>query len=156
MGSHIELIAGLILRAQQRSGSTRDHKCLAQNVTVDDNITSNGVNGTKLNGSASNLYFRNLSILDSFNDEYGGVVVDPTSLPQNPSAFAPILRLSLSHWKRMVTKILYPFAKKLLLLLAHSTMHVLLLKSEALAYFGQSIRLTYRFLKIAGKEGSLA
>lgn len=60
------------------------------------------VNG--INGSASSLYSRNLRVIDAFDDEYGGVVIDPDRLPANPSAFAHMLRFSLSHWKNMGKK----------------------------------------------------
>lgn len=38
-------------------------------------------------------------VLDSMDDEYGGVVVDPERLPSNPSVFASLLQSSLSQWK---------------------------------------------------------
>jgi len=47
-------------------------------------------------------YSRDLRVLDAFDDEYEGVVVDPQKLPANPVAFASILHASLSHWKKMV------------------------------------------------------
>lgn len=56
-----------------------------------------------INGSTSSLYYRNL-ILDAFDDEYGGILIDPNRLPHNPYAFASMLCLSLSHWKRMGKK----------------------------------------------------
>ncbi|CAJ2663997.1 unnamed protein product [Trifolium pratense] len=55
------------------------------------------ING--MNGSTSSLYYRNL-ILDAFDDEYGGVLIDPNRLPHNTYAFASMLCLSLSHWKK--------------------------------------------------------
>ncbi|KAJ7952556.1 Nudix family hydrolase [Quillaja saponaria] len=60
------------------------------------------ING--INGACSNLYSRNMRVLDAFDDDYGGVVIDPERLPANPSAFVPILRFSLSHWKKMGKK----------------------------------------------------
>ncbi|KAE9607429.1 hypothetical protein Lal_00026915 [Lupinus albus] len=60
------------------------------------------VNG--INGSGLSLYSRNLRVLDAFDDEYGGVVIDPDRLSANLSVFAPILRFSLSHWKKMGKK----------------------------------------------------
>ncbi|XP_073157248.1 nudix hydrolase 8-like [Henckelia pumila] len=43
----------------------------------------------------------NLSIelLDAWDDEYNGVVVEPTSLPSSANGFASALRTSLSCWK---------------------------------------------------------
>jgi hypothetical protein len=58
------------------------------------------MNGTS--GTRSMPYSRDLRVLDAFDDEYGGVVVDPQKLPDNPVAFASILHASLSHWKKMV------------------------------------------------------
>ncbi|KAF3448279.1 hypothetical protein FNV43_RR08992 [Rhamnella rubrinervis] len=55
------------------------------------------INGT--NGASPYLYSREMRVLNAIDDEYGGVVVDPESLPANPSAFAHVLRSSLSHWK---------------------------------------------------------
>lgn len=57
------------------------------------------INGT--NGAISNLWSREIIVLDAIDDEYGGVVVDPEKLPSNPNSFAFILRSSLSHWKMM-------------------------------------------------------
>lgn len=59
------------------------------------------INGTS--GAKSILYSREKRVLDAFDDEYGGVVVDPERLPANPSSFASILHASLSRWKKMVT-----------------------------------------------------
>lgn len=63
--------------------------------------SSHRINGT--NGSISSLYSRNLRVLDAFDDEYGGVVIDSDRLPSNPYKFASLLRLSLLHWKKMVS-----------------------------------------------------
>lgn len=43
-----------------------------------------------------------MRVLNAIDDEYGGVVVDPESLPANPNAFAHVLHSSLSHWKMKV------------------------------------------------------
>ncbi|KAJ7944705.1 Nudix family hydrolase [Quillaja saponaria] len=61
-----------------------------------------GING--INGETSNLYSRNMRVLDAFDDEYGGVVMDTERLPESPSAFAPSLHFSLAHWKKMGKK----------------------------------------------------
>lgn len=55
------------------------------------------INGTS--GANSSLFFREMGVLDAFDDEYGGVIVNPERLPSNPKAFASRLHLSLSHWK---------------------------------------------------------
>lgn len=54
-------------------------------------------NGT--NGANPSMYFRETRVLDSFDDEYGGVIVDSERLPSNPNVFASILHSSLSQWK---------------------------------------------------------
>ncbi|EXB24700.1 Nudix hydrolase 8 [Morus notabilis] len=38
-------------------------------------------------------------LLDAWNDDYNGVVINPESLPMSANAFASALRASLSHWK---------------------------------------------------------
>lgn len=94
----------MILRAQW-SGTSDHHKYLADNVVAkasSQSINGTNLNGTHLNGAAFDLYFRNMRILDALDDEYGGVLVSPDGLPDDPSAFAPVLGLSLSHWKKMV------------------------------------------------------
>ncbi|KAL2479936.1 Nudix hydrolase 8 [Abeliophyllum distichum] len=40
-----------------------------------------------------------VELLDVWNDEYNGVVIEPTSLPSTANAFASALRASLSTWK---------------------------------------------------------
>ncbi|MED6134740.1 nudix (nucleoside diphosphate linked moiety X)-type motif 8 [Stylosanthes scabra] len=57
-----------------------------------------------LNGSTWSLFTRNLRVLEAFDDEYGGVVIDPDRLPTNPAVFARALHSSLSHWKKMGKK----------------------------------------------------
>lgn len=54
------------------------------------------INGT--NGSS--MLFRSNRLLDAYDDEYNGVIVNPEGLPSNPAAFASILRSSLSYWKQ--------------------------------------------------------
>ncbi|KAK1438761.1 hypothetical protein QVD17_04571 [Tagetes erecta] len=50
--------------------------------------------------SASAGLFREPRVLDAFDDEYGGVVVNPEKLPSETNVFASILRSSLSVWKK--------------------------------------------------------
>ncbi|EEF48144.1 nudix hydrolase 8 isoform X2 [Ricinus communis] len=45
-----------------------------------------------------------VEILDALDDEYGGCVIDPNSLPSSANAFATSLRFSLSNWKLMGKK----------------------------------------------------
>ncbi|KAL7608470.1 nudix hydrolase 8 isoform X1 [Lactuca sativa] len=52
------------------------------------------------NGRNPSIFFREKRVLDGFNDEYGGVVVNPEKLPFNTNVFASTLRSSLSIWRR--------------------------------------------------------
>jgi len=65
--------------------------------------SSRRINGT--NGSSASFYHRNLRVLDAFDDEYGGVVIDSDRIPSNPYTFASLLRLSLFQWKKMVNSL---------------------------------------------------
>lgn len=92
-----------------KTHSVSDESYLADKAVIysvgSDNLaaetSSHCING--INGSTSRFYYRNL-ILDAFDDEYGGVVIDPNRLPHNPYAFASMLCLSLSQWKKMRKK----------------------------------------------------
>ncbi|KAK8578956.1 hypothetical protein V6N12_069296 [Hibiscus sabdariffa] len=53
------------------------------------------ISGTNSRG----LLSRNSRILDAFDDEYGGVIVDSERLPASKYVFASMLRFSVSHWK---------------------------------------------------------
>ncbi|KAI4372436.1 hypothetical protein MLD38_010668 [Melastoma candidum] len=57
-----------------------------------------------VNGLNSGLYMRDPMVLDSCEDEYGGVLVNPDRLPAKPDAFVPMLRSSLSHWRNQGKK----------------------------------------------------
>ncbi|KAL5815131.1 hypothetical protein ACOSQ3_025925 [Xanthoceras sorbifolium] len=59
---------------------------------------------TGTNGASSSMFSRNMRVLDFFDDQYEGVVVDPERLPANPNAFASMLRFSINHWRRMQKK----------------------------------------------------
>lgn len=52
-----------------------------------------------MNGINSSVCSRDLRVLDGYDDEYGGFVVDPDKLPTNQNTFSLMLRSSLSHWK---------------------------------------------------------
>ncbi|KAL0737318.1 hypothetical protein Bca4012_013528 [Brassica carinata] len=56
------------------------------------------MNGVSLKNRISSVKER--LILDAFDDEYGGVVVDHGKLPSNPTVFTSMLRNSLSDWRR--------------------------------------------------------
>lgn len=80
-------------------------------------ICSKGTNSGSINKvGTSNLLFQskingmNEAIsrtLDYFDDEYGGVIVNPDKLPSNPNVFASMLQSSLSRWTIKV--IYFPF-----------------------------------------------
>lgn len=49
--------------------------------------------------------FRTSELLDAYEDEYDGVIVDPDSLPSSANAFAAILQASISYWTLKVVYI---------------------------------------------------
>lgn len=53
-----------------------------------------------------------VELIDAWEDEYDGVVINPESLPLSANAFARALRASLSNWKLKVGG--YLLAKRLL------------------------------------------
>ncbi|XP_020976308.1 nudix hydrolase 8 isoform X3 [Arachis ipaensis] len=110
----------------------------ANNVAAETSFhSSNG-----LNGSTWSLFTRNLKVLEAYDDEYGGVVIDPDRLPTNPSVFARSLNLSLSHWKKM--SLLYLIRKVV-------TMENLTLASCVNVHALHKPHLTYEDLQ--GKKG---
>ncbi|XP_016491217.1 nudix hydrolase 8-like [Nicotiana tabacum] len=77
---------GVVLKASYDAASSISK----ENLVVD--TFSCQINGT-------GLYLRDVRMLDASDDEYGGVVINPQTLPSNPNIFASVLRASLSHWK---------------------------------------------------------
>ncbi|GLT49136.1 hypothetical protein SLA2020_227140 [Shorea laevis] len=67
--------------------------------SIDDAKLAAGNYIFQINGKDSNLFSRKMGVLHAFDDEYGGVIVDPRRLPANPNTFSSVLRSSLSHWK---------------------------------------------------------
>ncbi|XP_077235339.1 nudix hydrolase 8-like isoform X2 [Tasmannia lanceolata] len=59
-----------------------------------DSSRINGINGACSSSSSSEVY-----VLDTYEDEYEGVMVNPERLPYDANDFASILQASLSHWK---------------------------------------------------------
>ncbi|TKY55485.1 Nudix hydrolase 8 [Spatholobus suberectus] len=102
--THFKCRRGLFLRTCCASDNTYlTDKAVISSVGEDNlaaETSSHRINGVR--GSTSSFYTRNLRVLDAFDDEYGGVVIDPDRLPSNPYSFASVLRISLSYWKRMV------------------------------------------------------
>lgn len=43
-----------------------------------------------------------VELLDAWNDDYNGVIIEPTSLPSSANTFASVLRASLSYWESKV------------------------------------------------------
>jgi Nudix hydrolase domain len=43
-----------------------------------------------------------IDILDFIEDDYGGVIINPDSLPDASNSFAAALESSISHWKKKV------------------------------------------------------
>lgn len=100
------LISGLFLRTCCASDETYYLADRAAAISSASAETSshyvNGVNGS----SSSSFYYRNLRELHAFDDEYGGVIIDPHRLPSDPYSFAQVLGLSLYQWKKMVSPLL--------------------------------------------------
>lgn len=60
------------------------------------------INGVNLKSRTLISSVKERLLLDAYDDEYGGVIVDHGKLPSNPYAFASMLRASLSDWRRKV------------------------------------------------------
>lgn len=54
----------------------------------------------RLNVISPKINTKDLGILNAFDDEYNGVIIDSEGLPSSPNSFSSILRSSLSHWKQ--------------------------------------------------------
>lgn len=50
----------------------------------------------------SSLFLEKERVLEAFDDEYEGVVINPDTLPSNPNVFASTLRSSIYNWKLKV------------------------------------------------------
>ncbi|CAN8267164.1 unnamed protein product [Cochlearia groenlandica] len=59
--------------------------------------TSYKINGVNLK---NRTLVKEILLLDAYDDEYGGVVVDHSRLPSNPNTFASMLQNSLLDWRR--------------------------------------------------------
>lgn len=59
----------------------------------------NGRNGTSSSWMSARVGF----ILDAYEDEYGGIIINPERLPRNGNEFSRVLGASLSHWKQKVS-----------------------------------------------------
>lgn len=97
-------MSGLFLRNYEALNNIyMAHRAVISSVGRDDlaaETSFHRMNG--INGSTSSLGYRNLRVLDAFDDVYEGIVVDSDGLPDDPNNFEAILRFSLSHWKKMV------------------------------------------------------
>ncbi|KAL9326743.1 hypothetical protein ACSQ67_007388 [Phaseolus vulgaris] len=103
LSSHFKCRRGLFLRTYSGSDNAYFTNKVVSSSVGQDNLaaetSSRRINGT--NGSSASFYHRNLRVLDAFDDEYGGVVIDSDRIPSNPYTFASLLRLSLFQWKKM-------------------------------------------------------
>ncbi|GAB4838964.1 nudix (nucleoside diphosphate linked moiety X)-type motif 8 [Ancistrocladus abbreviatus] len=63
--------------------------------------SSNGLRkmGIEVFSPSASLPNTSVELLDAWDDEYDGVIIDPESLPSCANAFASSLRASLFHWK---------------------------------------------------------
>nr|XP_007157261.1 hypothetical protein PHAVU_002G055900g [Phaseolus vulgaris]ESW29255.1 hypothetical protein PHAVU_002G055900g [Phaseolus vulgaris] len=98
----LNCFGGLFLRNYEALNSIyMAHKTVMSSVGRDNlaaETSFHHMNG--INGSG----YRNVRVLDAFDDVYEGIVIDSDRLPDDPTNFAAILRFSLSHWKRMGKK----------------------------------------------------
>ncbi|KAH6790705.1 nudix hydrolase-like protein 8 [Perilla frutescens var. frutescens] len=86
---------GFSPRASYSSTSPNETSAVSQHDLLDS--YSCRINGKS--GSNSSLFLKKDRVLDAFDDEYEGVVVNPEQLPSNPHVFASALRSSIHHWK---------------------------------------------------------
>lgn len=54
----------------------------------------------RLNVVSPSVITKGFDILNAFDDEYNGVIIDSEGLPSSPNSFSSLLRSSLSHWKQ--------------------------------------------------------
>lgn len=80
---------GILPRASYSSTSPNEMSAIRQHSLLDS--YSHRIN--------SSLFLEKERILDAFDDEYEGVVVNPDTLPSNPNVFASTLRSSIYNWK---------------------------------------------------------
>ncbi|KAL1548002.1 nudix (nucleoside diphosphate linked moiety X)-type motif 8, variant 2 [Salvia divinorum] len=86
---------GFSLRGSYSSTSPNETTSASQHRVLDS--YARRINGTS--SPISTLFLKKDRVLDAFDDEYEGVVVNPELLPSNPHVFASALRSSLHHWK---------------------------------------------------------
>ncbi|XP_058074104.1 nudix hydrolase 8-like isoform X2 [Magnolia sinica] len=61
----------------------------------------NATNGMRANvASPKKSLNRRLDILDAYEDEYNGMIIDPECLPSSANAFVSVLRASIADWKQ--------------------------------------------------------
>lgn len=88
------LTSGLLTKASYSSTSYDASRSVSKKNLLEDTF-SYKINGT----NHTRLYFRDKWLLDSSDDEYGGVLVNADRLPSDRDKFTFVLRASLSHWK---------------------------------------------------------
>uniref|UniRef100_M1CHB8 Mutt domain protein n=1 Tax=Solanum tuberosum TaxID=4113 RepID=M1CHB8_SOLTU len=88
---------GVVLKASRSSASYDAASSVSKENFILDEFSCQ-INGKNCSG----LYLRDVRVLDASDDEYGGILINPQTLPSNPNIFASVLRESLSHWKMKV------------------------------------------------------
>eukprot|EP00262_Sarcandra_glabra_P018724 TRINITY_DN6829_c0_g2_i1.p1 TRINITY_DN6829_c0_g2~~TRINITY_DN6829_c0_g2_i1.p1 ORF type:complete len:358 (-),score=62.52 TRINITY_DN6829_c0_g2_i1:210-1283(-) len=89
---------GIVLKASYTTAKTSNQKVdLVIQQKLSFGSESARVNGT--NGACMSSPSREICVLDAYEDEYEGVVVNSERLPLNADVFASTLQASLSHWK---------------------------------------------------------
>lgn len=96
--SQFVVFVGFSLRGSYSSTSLNETTSASPHRVLDS--YSRRINGTS--APISSLFLKKDRVLDAFDDEYEGVVVNPELLPSNPHVFASALRSSLHHWKLKV------------------------------------------------------
>ncbi|KAM7519492.1 hypothetical protein LguiB_018454 [Lonicera macranthoides] len=107
MAAHVEVWGWSVFNGQhsfKASPKECSHKCSSTVLSMMQKKelgTIVKVLSPKIGSSVSQPSFmiNNLELLDGWDDEYNGIIIDPQSLPSIPNAFASSLRASLSNWK---------------------------------------------------------
>ncbi|XP_059275890.1 nudix hydrolase 8-like isoform X2 [Lycium ferocissimum] len=84
---------GVVLKASRSSASYDAASSASKENFILDEFSC------QINGKSCSGLYRDVRILDASDDEYGGVLINPQTLPSNPNIFASVLCSSLSHWK---------------------------------------------------------
>lgn len=93
--------SGALVKASYSSTSRDTHLPVGAVGSVAQDKLSTETYSIHINGlkPACSPYSCELRVLDAYDDEYGGALIDPDKLPADANLFASMLRLSLSRWK---------------------------------------------------------